>query len=449
MAKTGYGASWSVECRIGKDKVLIGDNSITHFEWKSMVNGGFIVRIRATDPNFQMLDKVIEASGALLETGRQTSELTLVEFKIKWNGTEELQETRTSLALISNLKANGNNSLNGEFEFIAVDPISYFLNSGKSSGTAYTGKIGGKDGVIAQVFNEYVPSKVGDYSTSIEIDETDDESNTYWMMRQDPKTFIMSLLNWSCPFTKHKTAWSVSSGQNADDQVLTLSVNESYTASLVYPEPSDEEMILTYTGGTTDIIKWELLADNFLSALNLKLLTSGMSAVSGEYFDKETDKEDEKKVYVKDENTRGKVNPKLTSKQSYTKPQDPVDRGWTHIKAAPEIYSAGDIGFRYDRYIDGRARQMYMDMLGMLMRMRVTAMGQHRLFDSTGLGRTKVKLSWQSPDPEGGGTKTRFLDGDWLLYGWHHKASRAGTWETDLYLSRLDWDAASIGSTGS
>ncbi len=446
MATKGYGVSWSVECRIGKDKVLIGNNDITHFEWKSMINGGFIVRIGATDANFQKLDKVIEASGALLETGRQVKELTLVEFKIKWDGTEELKETRTSLALISNLKAKGNNSLNGEFEFIAVDPISYFLNSGKSSGTAYKGKIGGEDGVIAQVFNDYVPKKVGGYTTKLKIAETDDEVNTYWMMRQDPKTFIMSLLDWSCSFTKHKSAWRVSSGQDEADKVLTLDINESYVPHLEWPAPSADPLVLNLVGGTTDIDKWELLTDNFLSALNLKLLTSGMSATSGEYFDKETDKEDEKKVYVKDENTRGKVNPELTAKQSFTKPTDPVDRGWTHIKAAPEIYSAGDIGFRYDRYIDGRARQMYMDMLGMLMRIRITAMGQHRLFDSVGLGRTKVKLSWVAPDKEKGGTTTRFLNGEWLLYGWHHKANRNGTWRTDLYLSRLDWDAASTGS---
>jgi hypothetical protein len=280
------------------------------------------------------------------------------------------------------------------------------------------------------------------------------------MMRQDPKTFLASLLEWSSPFTKHKTSWLVSNGQDEAEKTITLNIEESYTSSLEYPVEIDGEegpLVLVYGGGgTPNINKWELLADNFLSALNLKLITSGLSASSGEYFDRITDKKEEQ-VYIKDENTNGKVNPNITSQQGFTKPksEDGVTtgtgslrstskRGWTHMISTPEVYSAGDIGAKYSRYIDGRIRQKYIEMLNLLMRIKVSANGQARLFDSTELGRTKATLRWMKPDKESGGSKPRFLDGDWLIYGWHHKLV-GGDWDTDVYLARLDWDAASVG----
>jgi len=178
--------------------------------------------------------------------------------------------------------------------------------------------------------------------------------------------------------------------------------------------------------------------------------------VSGEYLDRITDTK-EQIVYVKDENTNGKVNPNITKQQGFTKPKSKngvisgagttrpsSKRGWTHIASVPEVYSAGDIGPKYSQYIDGCARQKYIEMLNMLMRIKVTADGQARLYDSTELGRTKATLRWLKADEESGGSKPRFLDGDWLIYGWHHKLAH-GNWDTDVYLARLDWDAASVG----
>jgi len=350
--------------------------------------------------------------------------------------------------------------MSGSFEFIAVDPISYYINSGDCSGTAYNGKIGGSTGVISQVLKDYIPPSIGGFTTKFEVGETNDEKSTYWMMRQDPKTFISSLLDWSSPFTKHKTSWIVANGQDSQEKIISINVQESYTPSLKYPVgiPGDGgPFVLTYGagGGPPEILKWEILADNFISALNVKLLTSGMSALSGQYFDKILD-EKEKIVYVKDENTANKVSSQINKRQEFTKPKTdvgtisgtgrlrpPTKRGWTHIMPIPEAYSGGEIGHKYEKYIDGRARQKYMEMLNMLMRLRVTARGQPRLYDSTELGRSKVTIRWLKPD-DGGGSKPRFLDGDWLLYGWHHILSNRG-WDTDLYLARLDWDAKAIG----
>ena len=455
------GVSWKVECKIGKSGFDVG-MWIKRFEWKSMLNGGYIIKAKVYDPNFQILDEVIEGGGELLATGRQPDELTLVEFKLIW-ASQPPMETKTRVALISQLDARGDDSFNGVFEFIAVDPISYFINSGDCSGAAYKGKIGGSGGVIDKVLNDYVPTNIGGYTTLFDVGETDDKESTYWMMRQDPKTFIMSLLDWSSPFTKHKTAWIVANGQDETEKTVSIEIKEAWTPSLQYPSPvagDDGPFVLIYSsGGSPDILKWEIITDNFISALNLKIITSGLSAVSGEYFDKVTDKDKEQFVYVKDENTSGKVNPKTTAKQSFTKPRaengtvtgsgtprPSSKRGWTHIMAVPEVGSASDIGHKYSRYIDGRARQKYMEMLNMLFRIRVTARGQPRLFDSTELGRSKSTLRWQKADEQSGGNRTRFLDGDWLMYGWHHILVRDGSWTTDVYLARLDFDCASSGS---
>lgn len=440
MSTTPAGSAWITNLKINGTDVT---NLVRRFEWKSLVNNGYIIRGQVEDPYFQILDDVIEKSSEYLPTGRQYDNPTLVVFKLAWNNGNESKER---VALVSDLHATGDAGFSGGFEFIAVDPISYYINSGKCSGKAYKGKVGTSSGVIYQVLQDYVPSDIKGYSVKFEVGDTDDESNTYWMMRLDPKTFIASLLDWSSPFTKHKTSWIVANGQ--EEKILKIEIKESYTPDLKYPstvQGSEPQMILTYGGvpgvKTPDIKKWELLTDNFISALDLKLITSGMSAISGEYWDKIVDK-DEKVVWVKDQNTENKVNPTFTDKEGFTKPKKD-DRGFTHVAAVPEVYSAGDIGYKYSRYIDGRARQKYMEMLNMVMRIRVTIRGEPRLFDSTELGRTKVTLRWLKPDEQGGGTKPRFLDGDWMMYGWHHKLSQRG-WETDVYLARLDWNAAAV-----
>lgn len=444
---TPSGSGWLVDCKIGNVKV---GHLINNFQWKSLVNGGYIIRVRLEDPYFNIFYKVIEDPGGhLLPTGRQYDRPTLVTFKVKWdNGIEG----RERVALVSDMHCLGGDEFSGRFEFIAIDPISYYVNSGDASGKMYRGKIGGRNGVIYQVLRDYVPPNIGGYNVKFIVGETDDQPNNYWMMRQDPKTFIASLLDWSCPFTKHKTSWIVANGQ--EEGTLSIEIKESWTPNLSYPKPvpgSTSPMVMSYGGGTTiptaDIQKWEILMDNFISALDLKLVTSGMSTISGEYWDRIVD-EPEQVVFAKDQNTNSKVNPTFSSREGFTKPKKD-DRGWTHIVSVPEVYSAGDIGYPYDRYVDGRARQKFMEMLNLLMRIRVTVRGQPRLYDSTELGRTKVTLRWLRPNEDGGGTTPRFIDGDWLLYGWHHKMStNTGTWFTDLYLARLDWNASAIPGNG-
>ncbi len=456
-------AKWIVDCRIGDlDENL--SKLVQAFEWKSMVNGGFIVRAKLEDPYFEVLNKIIEgrrgrsrsgreAPEPWLDSARQHDNPTLVRFKCRWAGDRGLA-TPERVALISDLHALGNEAFSGGFEFIAVDPVSYYINSGDASGNTYTGKIGGKNGIIDQVIKEYVRpdiEKLG-FNLDVEVGDTDDQENNYNQMRMDPKTFISSMLEWSSSFTKHKTHWIVANGQDdKDPRNLKIEVKESHNADLKWPKDvtindgvtANKPFVLRYGGvdnnPVPDIFKWEFLADNFISALNTKMVTSGMSAVSGEYLDRIVDQEEEKIVFVKDENTDQKTNPTLTAEQGFTKPTE-RKRGWTSINSIPE-HNAGDVGVPYKRYVDGRARQTYMNMLNMLMRLKISVRGQPRMFDSTELGRTRLRLKWLKVDPDGGG-QTRFLDGDWLIYGWHHKFKI--NWHTDIYLARLDWDASAV-----
>ena len=94
------------------------------------------------------------------------------------------------------------------------------------------------------------------------------------------------------------------------------------------------------------------------------------------------------------------------------------------------------MGMKYDDYIDGRARQIYLSMLPMVMRMKIQVMGDHRFHDPTKIGTSTIELQWKDIEEE-----DFFLSGKWLIYGWVHYANR-GEWLTDVYLYRIDHNAA-------
>ncbi len=424
--------------------LLIGNNTrnwgdlIDAFEWKATVNGGFIVRAKVLDSGFDLLDTVFTQD--YFRTARQVQQPTSIKFRLRWSDQITLT-TPWRTALVSDMDSRGNSGYGGIFEFIALDPVSFHINNGDCSGRVYKGKVGGSSGVIMQVLNDYLPKNIGGLKVVKKVSETTDVPSQYWMMRQDPKTFITSLIDWSSSLTQSRTSWIVANGE--DEKNVSINIEESYTPKLREPsaiEGSSGPLVIRFGGRqkslTGDATKWEMLHNSFMVALNTKLLTSGISAVSGQYLDKKTDY-DERYVYVKDENTDKKVNPKFGSDRGYTKPGSEA-KGWTHISSIPE-FNAGEIGKKYSDYIDGRPRQIYMDMLNMVMRIKVTITGEPRFFDCTDLGRCYVTLKWLGVEDD----QTKFMDGNWLLYGWHHRCTK--TWQTDVYLARLDYDASAIG----
>jgi hypothetical protein len=76
-------------------------------------------------------------------------------------------------------------------------------------------------------------------------------------------------------------------------------------------------------------------------------------------------------------------------------------------------------------------------MLNLVMRIKIrcTGVGKKSLANSHNLGVSKLKILWKDPDD-----KDYFLDGDWLVYGFHHIVT-PGHWYTDIYCARPDFDA--------
>lgn len=383
----------------------IGHNFVK-FEWVSFVNGGYIIRARISDPWFNFLKQL--ATDGYLKEGREKE--TPVKFKIQWS---DGGSTKQRLAYMTDLKAHGTNGA-GELEFIAIDPPSFYLNEGTADGRVYTGRI---SDVIRQVVNDFAPGIKVDVTKTV-----DNETNKWWMMRQDPHTFIRSLLDHAAGVTPKRTSWIVSSVDNE--------INIKEQADLVGQDFGIYYMN-NHGDAIADALDFEVLADNFVSPLQTKLITSGISAISGEFLDKITDS-GENKVFVKDENTSNKVNTNITPKQGFAKPQ----KKWaTSVMAIPE-HSAGDLGIQYSKYIDGRARGLFMNMLNLVMRVKMRVTGEPMLHDSSDLGVSTATLTWKDIDGE-----PYFLSGRWLLYGFHHVVTRE-RWTTDLYLARLDFDAA-------
>jgi hypothetical protein len=402
------------------------------FEWKSFTNGGYVIRAKTSDGYWHKLKDI--ATQFYLDKGRR--EPTPVIFELFWPGvTGDNHSTGQHLAYMTELDARiVGSEASGSLEFIAVDPPSFWLNGGNSSGKVYKGKV---STVVKQVLEEYFGADKGGKSV---VSNTDDfDENQWWMMRQDPKTFIASLLDWSSSVTSQKTNWIVS----MNDKEIWVK-EQAARESVFYGNFT----MNTKSSGGHDILNFEFLADNFISVFQKQLITHGLSAVSGRYFDKETDTEHTGKdkkciVHVHDENTGNKKRLAIDFKKSFKKPDtipkavDSPHEWSSSISSIPEP-SGQEIGLRLDEYIDGRARKIFLDMLCMVMNIKIRCFGIAipKLADCHNLGVSKLAITWDDAvKPE-----EYFLGGPWLVYGFHHQMTRAH-WHTDIYCHRLDWDA--------
>lgn len=377
----------------------------TRLEWSSFINGGYIIHAQLSDPNFNLLKDL--ATKGYLKDGRKKP--TDVNFQIQWAGGDK---TDLRLAYMTDMELLGITQT-AELDFIAMDPPSWLLNAGKADGKAYKGKV---SDVIKKVVGEYAPG------IDIKVTDTiDNDHNIWYMMRQDPQTFIKSLLDWSPGVTPQHTHWVVASV----DTKLIIKEQADLT-------PHDFGVFYINRNGSSanDAIEVEMLTDNFVSPLQTKLITAGISAISGEYLDKVSDM-GENKVFVKDKTTPNKVNVNIGPTQGFKKPE----QEWaTSVMAIPE-HSAGDVGVPYSKYIDGRARGLFLNMLNLVMRVRIRVTGDAAFHDSSQLGVSTATLSWTDLDGE-----PYFLSGRWLVYGFHHIVTQ-DSWWTDVYLARLDYDA--------
>lgn len=390
------------------------------FEFKGMMNGGYIIKATLVDAHHNLLSKLIK-NGYF--TGSRTKPVP-VQFQILSgiDGKFPQSATRSQTAILTSLHADGDSADKSELQFVAIDPPSWHLNCGDGFGGVFKGRV---DEVIRQVVEKYAPS------VNLDIDRTvDSQHNKWWMMRQDPKTFINSFLDWSSAITQQKTNWILASdGYN-------FSIKEQ--AALT----SKQRGFYRYLDDLNhDSIKsWEYLSDNALSAIQTKIITQGISSISGQYLDISTDQREEK-VVASDKTTSSKQVAKTTSSQSFTKPQgEPPNVGWTSIPAIPEIYSSGELGLAYNEYVDGRPRGLWLGLTNMLMRVMFRVVGHGEWSDCNGLGVDTVFIRWTQGRSDDDATKYWWMTGNWLVYGFHHKVTRAN-WYTDLYCARFDHDS--------
>jgi len=398
------------------------------FEFQGMVNGGYIIRAQLYDANYGLLNRLME-EGYLKET-RENPVAVRFQILAGVNGVYPESATKPQTAIVLGIDVVGGPADIGVIEFMAIDPPSWYLNMGDASGGVFKGRV---DQVIKQVIQKYAPQVTAEVGRTV-----DSEQNKFWMMRQDPKTFLASLMDWSSSVTQRKTNWLVEvDGYN-------ISIKEQ--AALV----SKQRGFYRYISGNNQstIERLALKADNALSVVQTKLITAGLSSISGQYLDKITD-EKEKKVVVKDSNTSNKQIAKTNDDQSFSKPPDagPIRAGWTEVTAIPEVYSAGELGLRYDEYIDGRPRALWLNMVNSLLRAKFSVLGHGEWSECRGLGIDTVFIKWTS-SKNIGGDQFWWTTGAWLVYGFNHVVS-SDEWTTDLYCARFDHnaDARRIGAS--
>lgn len=397
----------------------------TSFEFKAMINGGYMIRAELFDTHFNLQDKLIKL-GYFKES---RTEPVIVEFGISYGKDSVVGDTATKpqRAILVSLRAYTDEGADkANIEFVAIDPPSWFLNKGDAYGGVFKGSVAK---VLRQVVNRYASE------ISCEVSRTvDSDYNKWWMMKQDPKTFIASILDWSSSVTQNKTHWLVAADGfklSIKEQASIKSRQRAYYKAFVGRQPSN-------------VGSWDLVADNALSLAQSKLVAQGISASTGLYLDPGYDSE-ERFTVAKDSTTPNKQIPKVTSSQSFTKPNDAPrtkgpDTGVSSISSIPEIYSAGDLGVPYQNYIDGRPRTMYLNMMNNLLRIKLEVKGHAIWSDCIGLGVDTVFLRWVQAAEGATGNQHWWLSGNWVIYGFHHHVNRGG-WMTDLYLARQDHDA--------
>lgn len=414
------------------NEIIPVGNYFKNMDFKGMINGGYIIRATIYDAHFNIHSKLSE--NGFFDNARKSP--VRIDFSLKHGPDSDIEasdykfKTKMQTAILISYEVTSREGDGGHVEMVAIDPPSYFLSAGTASGKAYTGKV---SDVIAQVVAQYTSESI-----QLRIPMTTDSRYTKWyMMRQDPKTFIKSLLDWSASLNPTKTNWIIGS----DGFKMHIMDQGSLT-----PEPKG---LYRYASGNSPhtIRGMQIISDHSLSILQTKLITHGVSTISGKYWDGIVDMNSKAKyVSVMDSTTQNKKVAEITQKwQSFQGPNEdskPPYSGFTSIGSVPEIDSSGGIGLNYEEYIDGRARKLWLETSLGILNARFTVLG-HGIYSNTmGLGIDTIFIHWTKGDTVefdlGDSPRDIYwVTGNWLLYGFHHRISRK-EWLTDLYCSRYD-----------
>lgn len=410
----------NVRIYIGQEAIDSRENpglNLRYFQWSAFVNGGYFIKCKIEDPYWNYLKEIIPN---YLEKGRNKPTPVLWQITYK---NDPIYNTEERLGYMTELISDGEIS-GGILEFIAIDPPTFFLNAGNVDGTVYNGNI---KNVIERVVNDYTNGKIKTF-----VSNTNDYVNGRWYPnRQDPMTFIRSLIEWSSKVTSNRTNWIIAS----NDEELYIK-EQSEMDKCFYGNFNQT----TAAPDLADIKSFKFLGNNFISTYQTEIVTSGLSAVSEFYLSKDIDQGREY-VRVFDGNTENKINTTIDENLAYTKPNIELNKdkpgsssGATHILSVPE-HNAGDVGIKYQDYIDGRGRNQYLRMLRSIMRLKITTNGYYHFHDATKLGSSYLNIDWKDHDGD-----EFFLSGPWMIYGWNHIVT-PGKWDTEIFLNRLDHDA--------
>jgi hypothetical protein len=120
------------------------------------------------------------------------------------------------------------------------------------------------------------------------------------------------------------------------------------------------------------------------------------------------------------------------------------------------------MGINYRTYIDGRARGLYLNLAQATFRARIVVNGHGEWNSNKGLGVDTIVIRWSQvaqkftqADPEAIANDLKkdaaetewWMTGNWMVYGFHHKVTR-GSWTTDLYITRYDFEATGLPVSG-
>jgi hypothetical protein len=402
---------------------------IQDIEYKAMLNGGELFRVITRNPERTIMRQVIED---YFNNSRAKDEVPKIKFKWSWDKLEDGPKwTEVQEMAVVSMEPYDENVENPKTEIIAVDVPSYNLAGGGASGEVFEGK-------VKQVLEKVIKKYGRGVTPDIKSETTDSETNIWHMNRMDPQTFILSLLEWSSVATEKKTEWFVYPDQDKMIIVQQADMKSKHRSTYDFRglggDASQPAQILNHQG----------LGDSILRMYRHNVITSGISATSGAYYDKITD-EDKDIVHVGDKQTSNKFKAEVSSPNTFKRPSadwKPPDNfvGWTYAPSIPEN-SAGDVGIKYKKYIDGVARDTYLKLNNMLNRCRFRIYGHHIWTGSEGLGVDTIKIIVESKIGEEDQMKDHYwMHGTWIVYGYHHFVTRS-TWYTDLYCARLDTDA--------